>query len=137
MKATLCVVVFALIATWSRAQTNLTLLLQQGMFEEQANHNLNAAISDYQALSTQFDKDRQLAATAIFRLGECYREQGLTNQATLEYRRILNEFPDQKTLATLSQEDLTGMGAVAGANENPAALATSGNASTEAALLVS
>lgn len=103
--------ILGLAAPVVHAQTNLTGLLQQGMFEEQANRNLDAAIADYEALSTQFDKDRQLAATAIFRLGECYREEGQTNQAAIEYRRILKEFPDQKTLAMLSQQDLAGMGA--------------------------
>ncbi|HEV2330299.1 MAG TPA: ankyrin repeat domain-containing protein [Verrucomicrobiae bacterium] len=125
MRATFCIVIFALIAPCMRAQTNLTELLQQGMLEEQANHNIDAAISDYEALSTQFDKDRQLAATAIFRLGECYREEGLTNQAAVEYRRILSEFPDQKTLAMLSQQDLAGMGAESSTKLENAATAPS------------
>ncbi|HEX3625519.1 MAG TPA: ankyrin repeat domain-containing protein [Verrucomicrobiae bacterium] len=111
MKAIISIIIFALMAPCLQAQTNLTELLQKGMLAEQADHNINAAIADYEALSTQFDKDRQLAATAIFRLGECFREKGLTNQAAMEYQRILNEFPDQKTLARLSQEDLAGMGA--------------------------
>lgn len=103
--------VLALMPSGLRAQTNnLTALLQQGLFEEQANRNLDAAIADYQALATQFDKDRQLAATAIFRLGECYRMQGKTNEAALEYKRIVNEFSDQTSLATLSRQNLTGMG---------------------------
>src|SRR5450432_1820830 len=72
--APLLLCVFALIPAVSRAATNdLTALLQQGLFEEQANRNLDAAIASYQSLATQFDKDRQLAATAVFRLGECYR----------------------------------------------------------------
>ncbi|HEV2319380.1 MAG TPA: ankyrin repeat domain-containing protein [Verrucomicrobiae bacterium] len=139
MKTILCIVMFVLGASFVRAQTNLTELLQQGMFEEQANHNLNAAIADYQALSTQFDKDRQLAATAIFRLGECYREENLTNEAAIEYRRILNEFPDQKTLATLSREDLAGMGVAPSVpgdvSGNSAAQRIAGNATEEADLL--
>ena len=82
------------------AQTNnLTGLLQQGLFEEQANRNLEAAIADYQSLATQFEKDRQLAATAVFRLGECYRAQGRTNEAASQYQRIIREFSDQQTLA--------------------------------------
>ncbi|HAO77690.1 MAG TPA: hypothetical protein DCQ92_01705, partial [Verrucomicrobia subdivision 3 bacterium] len=111
--------VLALIPAAGRAATNdLTALLQQGLFEEQANRNLDAAIEDYAALAKQFDKDRQLAATAVFRLGECYRAQGKTNEATAHYQRILREFPDQTTLVTLSQQDLTGMGMAA---EAPAA----------------
>jgi cytohesin len=111
MKTKLGIIIFLLAATLADAQTNnLTALLQQGLFEEQANRNLDAAIADYQALARQFDKDRQLAATAVFRLGECYRMQGKTNEAALEYQRILRDFSDQTTLATLSQQDLTGMG---------------------------
>ena len=103
--------ILALIPSASHAQTNnLAALLQQGLFEEQANRNLDAAIADYQALALQFDKGRQLAATAIFRLGECYRMQSKTNEAALEYQRILRDFSDQTTLATLSQQNLTGMG---------------------------
>lgn len=105
------VLILLLAAAVAPAQTNnLTALLQQGLFEEQANRNLDAAIADYQALARQFDKDRQLAATAVFRLGECYRMQGKTNEAALEYQRILRDFPDQATLATLSRQNLTGMG---------------------------
>jgi len=94
-----------------RAQTNdLSAALRQGLFEEEANRNLNAAISNYQALATQFDQDRQIAATAIFRLGECYRKLGQTNDAVVQYQRIVREFSDQQTLATLSQQNLTGLG---------------------------
>ena len=52
------------------ATNDLTSALQKGLFEEEANHNLDAAAQAYQAVSAQFDKDRKLAATAIFRLGE-------------------------------------------------------------------
>ncbi|HTV62855.1 MAG TPA: ankyrin repeat domain-containing protein, partial [Verrucomicrobiae bacterium] len=113
MKTKFCLLVVLLAAVVAHAQTNLTMLLQQGLFEEQANRNLDAAIADYQTLATQFDKDRQIAATAIFRLGECYRMEGNTNEAALEYQRIMREFPDQKSLVTLSQQDLAGIGATA------------------------
>ena len=92
------------------ATNNLTSLLQQGLFEEEANRNLDAAIASYQSLATQFDKDRQVAATAVFRLGECYRKLGKTNEAVLQYERIILEFPDQQTLATLSRQNLLGIG---------------------------
>jgi TolA-binding protein len=92
-----------LIPSAVQAQTNrLTALLQQGLFEEQANRNLDAAIADYSSLAKQFDKDRQLAVTAVFRIGECYRMQGKTNEAAAQYQRILRDFSDQTTLATLS-----------------------------------
>lgn len=112
MKLKICLLVAMLaVAAVARAATNdLTGLLQQGLFEEEANRDLNAAIANYQSLATAFDKDRQLAATAIFRLGECYRKLGKTNDAVAEYQRILKEFADQPTLVTLSRQNLTGLG---------------------------
>ena len=125
MKTTLCVLTILLAAALAPAQTNsLTALLQQGLIEEQANRNLDAAIADYQSLAAQFDKDRQLAATAVFRLGECYRAQGKTNEAAAQYQRIVHDFSDQTTLAMMSRENLTGLGAAApqpAASENPEA----------------
>jgi tetratricopeptide (TPR) repeat protein len=102
--------IFALMPLSLRAATNdLTSALQKGLFEEEANRNLDGAISNYQSLATQFDQDRQIAATAIFRLGECYRKLSRTNEAVVQYQRILRDFPDQQTLATLSRQNLTGM----------------------------
>ena len=91
-------------ATLALAATNdLSSALQKGLFEEEANHNLEAAAQAYQSVAAQFDKDRKLAATAIFRLGEVYRKQGKTNEANAQYERILKEFSDQTELVKLSR----------------------------------
>jgi len=104
-----------------RAGTNeLTTALQKGLFEEEANHDLPAAIQAYQAIAARFDQDRRLAATAIYRLGECYRKQGGTNEAAAQYQRILREFSDQQPLATLSRQNLASLG-VAAADANATA----------------
>src|ERR1035437_1593169 len=105
--------VLCLLVLPARGATNdLTTAIQRGLFEEEANQNLGAAIQAYQTGAGQFDKDRKLAATAIFRLGECYRKQGNTNDAATQYQRILRDFSDQPTLVTLSRQNLTGMGKV-------------------------
>jgi len=85
------------------ATKDLTTLLQRGLFEEEANHQLDAAIGDYKEAIEHFDHDRQLAATAIFRLGECYRKLGRTNEANAQYQRLVREFPEQTQLAQLSR----------------------------------
>ena len=92
------------------ATNDLNSALQRGLFEEEGNRDLNAAISAYQSLVGQFDQSRQVAATAIFRLGECYRKQGKTNEAVAQYERIVREFSDQPTLTTLSRQNITGLG---------------------------
>src|SRR5438445_6020193 len=88
------------------ATNDLSAALQRGLFEEEANHNLDAAIRAYQSVINQYDKDRKLAATAIFRMGESYRKQGKTNEAATQYERVLREFADQSTLADLSRNNL-------------------------------
>src|SRR6266404_5282296 len=93
------------------AVTNdLSAALQRGLFEEEANHNLDAAIQAYQSVIIQYDKDRKLAATAIFRLGESYRKQGKTNEASAQYERVTREFSDQPELRTLSRQNLSALG---------------------------
>src|SRR5882672_6344867 len=105
-------IISALLMTTSAfpaATNDITADLQKGLFEEEANHNLEAAITAYQSVIAQYDKDRKLAATAIFRLAESYRKQGKTNEAAVQYSRIVREFteeadlfiPSRDTLATL------------------------------------
>lgn len=124
---------FLAAAAFTFAATNdLTTTLQRGLFEEEANQNLTAAIAAYQSVAAQFDKDRKLAATAVFRLGECYRKQGDTNHAAAQYERVLRDFSDQAQLATLSRQNLAGLGAPA-ATSAPPSLSTSTDASAGAA----
>ena len=92
------------------AAETLSETLQKGLFEEEANHNLDAAIKAYQSVLSQTDEQRKLAATAVFRLGECYRKLGRTNDATAQYERILREFSDQTTLTDLSGQNLAALG---------------------------
>ncbi len=117
-----CGLLFGAVAVVAGAATNdLTSTLQQGLFEEEANHNFPAAIQAYQSVASQFDKDRKLAATAIFRLGECYRKQGDTNAANAQYERILRDFSEQTALVNLSRTYLAGSGRPAPVAAAPAA----------------
>ncbi|MBI4323800.1 MAG: ankyrin repeat domain-containing protein, partial [Chloroflexi bacterium] len=88
------------------ATNDLSGALQRGLFEEEANRNLDAAIAAYQSVVTEFDQGRKVAATAVFRLGECYRKLGRTNEAAAQYERVLHEFTDQSPLITLSRQYL-------------------------------
>jgi tetratricopeptide (TPR) repeat protein len=96
------------------ATTNdLSTLLQRGLFEEEGNRDIPAAIAAYESLIEAFERDRRLAATAAFRLGECYRKLGQTNEAVAFYRKVLREFPEEPMLTKLSAENLTLLGTVA------------------------
>jgi ankyrin repeat protein len=54
----------------------------------------------------QFAEQRKIAATAAFRLAESYRKQGKTNEALVNYRRVVEQFPEQTTLVELSRRQL-------------------------------
>jgi ankyrin repeat protein len=127
LKTWMFALVLAFGAVAHGATNDLTGLLQKGLFEEEANRDLGAAIANYQSLASAFDQDRQLAATAIFRLGECYRKLGKTNEAVIQYQRIIKEFSDQQTLATLSRQNLAGLEVVTPPSSAAATSAAPGN----------
>lgn len=112
MKTKLPLLLTILLPLALHAATDLSTALQKGLFEEEANQNLPAAIQAYQSLLAASDDQRKLAATALFRLGECYRKLGQTNDAIAQYQRLIRDFTDQTTLATLSRQNLVGLGSV-------------------------
>ena len=110
MKTILALILGLLITTHIHAADPLTEALQKGLIEEEANQNLDAAIKAYQEVLARAEEQRRVAATALFRLAECYRKQGKTNEATAEYGRLLRDYADQPTLANLSRQNLLGLG---------------------------
>ena len=81
--------------------------IRKGIVEEDTNHNLNAAIQDYQSVVAQYDGERQATATALFRIAECYRKLGKRDEAIATYSRVLKDFADQAKLANQSRNQLT------------------------------
>jgi tetratricopeptide (TPR) repeat protein len=81
--------------------------LTRNMLDEELNSNPQAAAKTYEAMLAAFDRQRETAAQAIFRLGESYRRMGRVDEARSMYARILREFVDFPDLAKLSQRILT------------------------------
>lgn len=107
------------------AADSVTDTFQKALFEEEANQNYDAAMRAYRDVVARMDEQRKLAATAVFRLGECYRKLGQTNEAVAQYQRIVREFADQPTLVNLSQQNLAGLRASsAAAGEAPMTMAS-------------
>lgn len=87
--------------------------LEKGLLAEEVHQNLDAAIQEYQSVLTQFTEQRKIAATALFRLGECYRKLGNSSQAAVQFERLIREFPDQTNLVQLSRKFFTEAGRTA------------------------
>jgi ankyrin repeat protein len=108
--------------TVARGAETISARLQQALFEEEANRNLPAAIAGYEAILKAHEEERRFAATALFRLGECYRKLSKTNEAVAQYQRLLREFPEQRTLIPLAEQNLAALGSpttVLAASEHP------------------
>src|SRR5205085_10366439 len=96
MKTFNVVVMVLAVAFRASAADVLTEKLQRGLFEEEANRNLDTAIKEYQSVVAQSDEQRKVTATALFRLAECYRKLGKTNEANTQYQRILRDYSEQE-----------------------------------------
>lgn len=107
MKATLTFVLFVSLAAAGMAQDRLSEMLRKGIVEEETNRNLAAAAQTYQSVLAQFDEERKVAATALFRLAECYRKLAKKDQAIAAYSRVVREFADQTKLAEQSRSVLS------------------------------
>jgi hypothetical protein len=80
--------------------------LRRGILQEDSKRNPEAAIREYQAALAAPGVDRAIAATAWFRIAECYRKQKKEQQATEAYQRVSKEFADQGALAEQARERL-------------------------------
>ncbi len=79
-----------------------------GLLSEEGENDLAAAAAAYRQAIQEFDRQREGAANAIFRLGEVYRKMGALEEAKVQYARILREFPDMVRLTELSHNSLFG-----------------------------
>ena len=102
----LALATFAVLASEFIAQQSLADRLRKAVVEEDSQHNLTAAVQDYQAVVAQFDAGRKTAASALFRLAECYRQQGRKDEAVSAFQRVIREFGDQSGLSGKSRDIL-------------------------------
>src|SRR5688572_29330774 len=77
---------------------DLRQLLQEGLFEEEANRNLDKASAAYEALVQAFETQRQYGATAIYRLAEVRVKQGRKEEAIRLFQRVVAEFSSNEPL---------------------------------------
>jgi ankyrin repeat protein len=101
---------FALTSILSAAELSNEDLLRQGLFEEEANRDFEKAIECYRAVVAAHDRQRSLAATATFRLGEIARKKNDKEAAAAAFRTVAERFPEQADLARLSRENLSALG---------------------------
>ncbi|MEM7394277.1 MAG: tetratricopeptide repeat protein, partial [Verrucomicrobiota bacterium] len=85
-------------------------LFQQGLFAEEAEGRLDLAAERYEEVIQRFDRQRDMAVAALYRLAEVRRKQDRKDDAIGLFQRILSEFPKAEPHARLSRENLAAMG---------------------------
>ena len=88
------------------AQEHMADTLRSGIVAEDSKQDTRAAIQRYNAVLKEYAAARETAATALFRVAECYRKQGQRGAAIAAYERVVREFSEQSKLAARSQKAL-------------------------------
>lgn len=84
--------------------------LRDALYTEEVTRDAAAAAVAYEALIMHYDDQKQVAASALFRLAELRRKQGRKADAIAHYQRLLTEFPNSEAETKLAKENLTALG---------------------------
>jgi Tol biopolymer transport system component len=112
-------VVFALmfvVVSSGYAQQNAGVLLQSGLYKEEVNGDLEAAIKVYEGVLKDFPKDRLVAAKAQLHIGLCYEKLG-TTEARTAYESVVRDFADQSDIVAQARVRLAALGGPGAAGE--------------------
>ncbi len=83
-----------------------SVLLQEGLYAEEVEGNLDAAIEIYEKAVIQSAKVEKTAARATYRIGMCYLKKGEKDKAADYFEQITTKFGQQKALAERAQKQL-------------------------------
>jgi tetratricopeptide (TPR) repeat protein len=89
--------IVALIATTALAKSAST-LLQEGLYAEEVDGNLDAAIRIYAQIIKDDSAQRSHVAQALYRQGMCYMKKQQEQQAKLAFEKLVAEYSDQTNI---------------------------------------
>lgn len=100
----------AVAAVVTKAEDVVQERFRKAMVAEEADQDLAAAVRGYESVLEGAETPLRLAATALYRLGECHRKLGRTNEATAAFERLAREFVGQTNLVRLARQNLAALG---------------------------
>jgi hypothetical protein len=83
-----------------------TLLLQEGIYAEETEGNLDKAIGIYQEAAKSAAVTEKAAAEATFRTGICYLKKGDKAAAEKQFKTVMDKYSSRTELATQAQTQL-------------------------------
>ncbi len=85
-------------------------LLQEALYAEQTEGDLEKAISLYEQVLEQYKDVERLAARATYQLGMCYLKKGDKEKAAEYFDEVVGYYPEQTTVVKKAQAQLDKMG---------------------------
>ncbi|MEA3224398.1 MAG: tetratricopeptide repeat protein [Planctomycetota bacterium] len=85
------------------ATKSASVLLQEGLYAEETQGDLDAAIKVYESIVKDFPKNRPVAAKALFHIGSCYEKLG-QQKALDAYERLIDQYPEQREIVKAAME---------------------------------
>ena len=92
------------------ARAALEEIFREALYVKEVKGDTAAALEAYEKATASFEHLRDLAATALFRQGECLRKLNRPEDAAACYFKILALYPDQGRILKLSRENLVALG---------------------------
>lgn len=87
-----------------------TRLLQEGLFEEEANRDYQTALDKYRQVVESSREQRRIVATALFRMAECQRKLDDHSTAIINYQALIRDFSEQQELVDAARQRLESLG---------------------------
>ncbi len=107
----LMVVVFLVLAQGAVLPAEpVSVLLQKGIFAEETEGDLDAAMAIYQQIVTQAKENQPLVAQAQYRLAVCHLKKGARDQAVALLTGLLKDLPDDAAFAGQVRAKLVELG---------------------------
>ncbi|MBI4657496.1 MAG: PD40 domain-containing protein [Verrucomicrobia bacterium] len=103
-------VVIVLLLFDAHAAESLSVLLQKGIYAEETEGNLDAAIKIYEGIIKEAEANRSLVAQAQYRLGMCYHKKGKKEDAVLAFQTLVDSFPNESELIAKTKDRLSELG---------------------------
>ena len=87
-----------------------SVLLQEGLYAEEIQGDLDAAIKIYEQVISESKEIQRAAAQATYRIGMCFLKKGEKSKAAERFRNLISKYPEHKTLMARAREQLKKLG---------------------------
>jgi Tol biopolymer transport system component len=100
------------------AQQSAEQLYQSGLYQEEIEGDLEAAIKIYETIISSYVDNRPVAAKTYLHIGLCYEKLGL-NEAQKAYRNVVENYPEQTAEVALARKNLNRLLAAVDVHHKP------------------